>query len=80
MSALLDALNNAVTEKKSVHPHVYAAELMCRPHVLYKPSIHRVQDGWIAFIDGGLSGRGPTPETACIDFDRAFKDGITHED
>lgn len=79
MSALLDALNNAVTEKKSVHPHVYAAELMCRPHVLYKPYILRVTGGWTASIPGGMSGHGPTPEAACLDFDRAFKDGVPDE-
>lgn len=79
MSALIDAVNKAVTEKRSVHPHVYAAELMCRPHVLYKPEISLVNGVWIALMDGGLCGAGPTPEAACLDFDRAFKDGVTNE-
>lgn len=80
MSALIDALNKAVTEKKSVHPHVYAAELMCRPHVIYKPDIRPSQGGgWMATNGWGLTGFGPTPEAACLDFDRAFKDGIPNE-
>lgn len=78
MSALIDAVNKAVTEKKSVHPHVYAAELMCRPHVIYKPDIHAVHGGWIATNGFGLNGYGETPEAACLDFDRAFKDGIVN--
>lgn len=60
----------------------FQAEILrSSPHVLMRPQIMADGDTWIALygenLQSGVSGMGSTPQEACADFDRAWREEIT---
>jgi len=57
----------------------FTQELLRRPHVVMKPRVFKDGDSWCCLlgdnIQEGVSGWGPTPEQACLDFDKTWWNG-----
>lgn len=62
-------------------PAVVAAHLMCRPHVIFRPTVTADGDKFCALygddLQTGIAGFGNTPHAACLAFDKAWRESLT---
>ena len=51
-------------------------DLICEPHVVMRPEVTKDGNAWLCIygdLPTGVVGCGETPEKACADFDRAWR-------